>query len=329
MNLVFDSRWIGDHGIGRFAREVRARLPGAVDFHGGVRPSSAFDAAHLSLRLACASRSSFFFSPGYSAPLRTRVPYIFTIHDLNHIHFSPGRSALKARYYEHVMKPACFRARAVLTVSEYSRAQICDWSGIDQARVINVGNGLDPIFGNAGAKYPHPKPYVLCMGNRKPHKNEHRAVSAFALLADAIPHDLLFSGQPAPELTTHIRNLGLADRVSFLGALSDAQLADVYRGASALLFVSLYEGFGLPVIEAMACGTPVITSNVCSLPEVAGDAALCVDPLSIQEIAAALDQVLSRSSTTDERVRRGLVNVRRYSWERTGTAVRHAIEASL
>ena len=96
-----------------------------------------------------------------------------------------------------------------------------------------------------------------------------------------------------------------------------------------MLFVSLYEGFGLPVIEAMACGTPVITSNVCSLPEVAGDAALCVDPLSIQEIAAALDQVLTRSSTTDERVQRGLVNVRRYSWERTGTAVRRAIEASL
>jgi glycosyltransferase involved in cell wall biosynthesis len=328
MNLVFDSRWIGDHGIGRFAREVRARLPGAVDFQGGVRPSSAFDAAHLSLRLACASRSSFFFSPGYSAPLRTRVPYIFTIHDLNHIHFDQNKSVLKAQYYEHVMKPACFRARAVLTVSEYSRDRICDWSGIDQTRVINVGNGLDAVFGSHGPKYAHPKPYVICMGNRKPHKNERRTVSAFASLASRIPHDLLFSGKPSGGLTEHVRDSGLADRISFLGELTDDQLASVYRGAAALLFVSLYEGFGLPVIEAMACGTPVITSNVCSLPEVAGGAALCVDPLSVNEIAAALEKVLSCKSTADGMIQRGLVNARRYSWERTGAAVRLAIESS-
>jgi len=326
--LLFDARWIGDHGIGRFAREVRTRIPGAQDFQSRIKPWSAFDAAHLSLRLGSLRKPALFYSPGYSAPLTARVPFIFTIHDLNHIDCAESRTYAKELYYERVMKPACRLARAVLTVSQYSRDRICEWSGIEPGRVVNVSNGVDPVFTPIGEKYAHPRPYVLCMGNRKPHKNETRTLLAFAQLAPRISHDLLFSGLPSDSLLKLIQETDLSGRVHFLGRRSDAELASIYRGAEALLFVSLHEGFGLPVVEAMACGTPVITSNVCALPEVAGNAARTVDPLSVDAIAAALWASLT-DNTTLARVREGLGAVAKYSWERTGVEVRRVIESCL
>jgi glycosyltransferase involved in cell wall biosynthesis len=327
--LLFDARWIGDHGIGRFAREVRSRIPGAQDFQSRIKPWSAFDAAHLSLRLGSLRTPALFYSPGYSAPLTARVPFIFTIHDLNHIDCAESRTYAKELYYERVMKPACRLARAVLTVSQYSRDRICAWSGIEPSRVVNVSNGVDPIFTPVGEKYAHPRPYVLCMGNRKPHKNEARTLLAFAQVAPRIPHDLIFSGVPSDSLLKLVQEADMSERVHFLGPRSDAELASVYRGAAALLFVSLHEGFGLPVVEAMACGIPVITSNVCALPEVAGNAARTVDPLSVDAIAAALWASLTDNTTSTARVREGLGYVAKYSWERTGIAVRRVIESCL
>jgi glycosyltransferase involved in cell wall biosynthesis len=329
MNLLFDARWIGDHGIGRFAREVRSRIPGARDFVSRIKPWSAFDAAHLSLRLSSMRKPALFYSPGYSAPLTSRVPFIFTIHDLNHIDCAESRTYAKELYYERVMKPACRLARAVLTVSQYSRDRICAWSGIEPGRVVNVSNGVDPVFTAVGEKYAHPRPYVLCMGNRKPHKNEARTLLAFARVAPRIPHDLIFSGVPSGGLSKLIQEAGMSGRVHFLGPRTDAQLASVYRGAATMLFVSLHEGFGLPVVEAMACGVPVVTSNVCALPEVAGNSARTVDPLSVDAIAAALWASLADNTASTTRVREGLSAVAKYSWERTGFEVRRVIESCL
>jgi glycosyltransferase involved in cell wall biosynthesis len=329
MNLLFDARWIGDHGIGRFAREVRARIPGARDFLSRIKPWSAFDAVHLSVRLSSLRKPTLFYSPGYSAPVTARVPFIFTIHDLNHIDCAESRTYAKEVYYERVMKPACQRARAVLTVSQYSRNRICAWSGVDPARVVNVSNGVDPIFTTQGSQYAHPRPYVLCMGNRKPHKNEARTLLAFARVAQRVPHDLIFSGAPSSSLLQQVQDVGMSGRIHFLGARSDSELAGVYRGAAAMLFVSLHEGFGLPVVEAMACGVPVITSNVCALPEVAGTAALTVDPLSVDAIAEALWMSLTDETAATARVRAGIAAVTQFSWERTGCAVRRVIESCL
>jgi glycosyltransferase involved in cell wall biosynthesis len=306
---------------------VRSRLPGARDFYSDVKPSSPIDAAHLSIRLAAMPRETLFYSPGYNAPLLSRVPFIFTIHDLNHIDFPGNRTLAKAAYYRGVMKPACRRARAVLTVSAYSRQRICEWSGLEPARVVNVGNGVDPLFTAEGPAWPHQRHYVLCMGNRRPHKNELRTLQAFARIATDIPHDLLFIGDVSPELSSAIRSLGLFGRVQFLGALDDAALASVYRGADALLFVSLHEGFGLPVVEAMACGTPVITSNVCALPEVAGGAASIVDPTLVEAISDALLTVLTEPEVAAAMVAKGLANAGRYSWDRTAATVRQALDA--
>lgn len=327
MGLLFDARWKGSHGIGRFAREVRSRLPSATDLTARVAPWSPIDPAHLSWRLLSAPRRTLFYSPGYNAPLAARVPFVFTIHDLNHIRFAEAHTPLKALYYERVMRPACARAEAVVTVSEYSRADICEWSGLSGERVINVGNGVNPIFTPEGERFGHPQPFVFCVGNRKAHKNEERSIKAFGRLADRVSHDLLLCGEPNQALRELIHSLALSERVHFLGAVDDRTLAAVYRSASVVLFASLYEGFGLPVLEAMASGTPVVTSNVCSLPEVAGGAALLVNPRVTEEIAAALEQALTDTTLAQRLVQLGMVNAVRYSWDKTGASLRTLLSA--
>ncbi len=325
MKLLFDARWDGEHGIGRFAREVRARLAVAADLRAPMAPWSALDPAHLALRLRSAPRPDLFYSPGYNAPLASPVPFVFTIHDLNHIRFPEARTALKALYYERIMKPACRRARAVVTVSAYSKADICAWSGLPPERVIDVGNGVGAPFDTEGEKYAHLRPYVLCVGNRKPHKNERRSLAAFARIAASVPHDLLFTGEPTLPLLQAAAEAKLSGRVYFLGRLDDRRLAAVYRAAAAVLFVSLYEGFGLPVIEAQACGAPVISSDVCALPEVSGGAALLVDPRSAGAIAAALEAVLTDAALARRLTLLGRANCARYSWDRTGAAVQQLL----
>jgi glycosyltransferase involved in cell wall biosynthesis len=321
--ILFDARWYGDHGIGRFAREVRKRLGDASEYTGDVRPYSPFDCVYSGLRLAN-ERNTVFFSPGYNSPLGSHS-FAFTIHDLAHIDNAESWHPLKSIYYELVMKPACARALRVFTVSEYSRGRIAEWAGLDVSRIINVSNGVNGSFSTVGERYQLDAPYVLVPGNRKPHKNEQRALRAFAGVHRGDGTKLVFMGDASPKLLALASELGLASRVEFLGPIDDARLAEVYRGAEVVLFASLYEGFGLPVIEGMACGTPVITSNVCSLPEVAGGAALLVEPDREDSIADAL-LTIKQDPTLRARLRElGLENVRRFSWERTGAKVRDAI----
>lgn len=327
MTVYFDSRWIGEHGIGRFAREVRAALPDAVDIESARKPSSPLDPFALAWRLARLRKGDVFYSPGYNAPAAGTTPFVFTIHDLNHIEFPGARSAAKSAYYRYVMRPACRRARAVLTVSEYSRRRIAEWSGVDIRRIHNVGNGVDRRLNPQGERFAHPRPYLLCVSNRRPHKNERRTLEAFAAIAARVPHDLLFIGAGTPELEAWIASLGVADRVHFVGRVGDEGLASLYRTADAVVFVSLYEGFGLPVIEAQASGSPVVTSNVTSLPEIAGDGAVLVDPTDTAAIALALAAVLGDPALRSTLIERGHANAQRYSWDRTAARVRSVIEA--
>jgi glycosyltransferase involved in cell wall biosynthesis len=322
-SILFDARWYGDHGIGRFAREVRKRLGDVREFHGPIAPYHPLDCVYSGLRLSV-DRPQVFLSPGYNSPLGSKS-FAFTIHDLTHIDSPETRHPLKTAYYELVMKPACRRALRVFTVSEYSRARIAEWSGIDAARIINVSNGVDKAFSAEGDKHELGAPYLFYPGNRKPHKNEPRALRAFARAHARDETKLLFLGEPSVDLLRSARELSIEQRIAFLGRVTDEQLASVYRGAQAVLFPSLFEGFGLPVIEGMACGTPVITSTACALPEVAGDAALLVDPSSEDAIADALVQ-LKQSDTLAQQLReRGLKNVRRFSWETTANTLREAM----
>jgi glycosyltransferase involved in cell wall biosynthesis len=322
MALIFDARWIGDHGIGRFAREVRKGLGSAQDLSGGPKPSSPLDSAYLMWKLLPAARTSVFLSPGYNAPGTSRLPFVFTLHDLTHIDSPETRSRSKALYYQHFLKPACHRARTILTVSEYSRARIAEWSGLDAKRIVNVGNGVDKHFRPDGERFTRPRGYLFVVGNRRPHKNEARTLAAFAAVAHRFPHDLVFLGEPSPALVEQAKAAQLESRVIFLGRVDDERLAATYRGADAVMFASLHEGFGLPVVEAQASGTPVITSRDTSLPEIAGGAAILVDPRSTEAISDAIERVLESAELRQSLVNSGLVNATRYSWERTAGLVR-------
>lgn len=314
LDVDFDNRWVGPHGIGRFARELSNR----ITFGGYVAlpglPTSPFGVIWLTARHIFYSKR-FVFSPGYNAPLLGLKRYILTVHDLNHIDFR-GAGALKKLYYEIVLKRACRRAAKVLTVSEYSRRQIIRWACVEDDQVVNVGNGVGEMFSLDGPLFDSATEYLLMVSNRKPHKNEERVLRAFAQAEFPCDIRLLITGRPDKAVLNILSECKLEDRVEFIGSPSDRELASIYRRARGLVFASLYEGFGLPVIEAMACGTPVIASNICSLPEVAGDAALFVDPNDINDIRATMEYLVSGGdSLRGLLASRGLVQASQYSWD--------------
>jgi alpha-1,3-rhamnosyl/mannosyltransferase len=173
--------------------------------------------------------------------------------------------------------------------------------------------------------------YVLYLGSNKPHKNLVRLIEAWRIVASSfqlpasgldlnLNLSLVIAGSwdaRYPEARHRVAELGLADRVVFLGPVAEAELPALYTGAELFVFPSLYEGFGLPVLEAMACGTPVVCSNVSSLPEVAGDAACQVNPLAVDELAAAIGRVLGDAALRQQMRERGLAQAARFSWPRT------------
>lgn len=319
-----DARWIGDHGIGRFAAMLDHHL-GLPHLALNGKPWSPTDPLRLWLALRRLPRDNGVLCPGYNAPLFTSRPFIFTIHDLNHLERPENSSRLKRLYYRLIIRRAARQAFRVLTVSEFSRQRIIRWSGLSPERVVNVGNGVDDAYCPGVKPYAPGYPYLLCVGNRKAHKNEARLTEAFAR-AD-IPREirLLFTGAPSDELNSLIRNLSVTDRVVFLCHVAEAEMPGIYRGALALIFPSLYEGFGLPVIEAMACGTPVLTANTTALPEVAGDAALLVDPLSIPQMSRGIEQLCGNEKLREELHKSGLERARLFSWAEVAKRVKSVI----
>ncbi|WP_446918304.1 glycosyltransferase family 4 protein, partial [Klebsiella pneumoniae] len=255
--------------------------------------------------------------PGYIPPLHSKNPYVFTIHDLNHLDRDDNSSFFKKLFYNTVIKHGCTNAKFIFTVSEFSRQRILAWSGVNENKVINVGNGVSPDFSPHGEKIDLGFDFLLCVSNRKGHKNEMRTLEAFKLSNMPQSYKLVFTGGSNESIKKKIDELGISDRVYFTGYLKDAELPKLYRAARALIFVSLYEGFGLPVVEAQASGIPVITSNGSSLSEVAGSAALFVNPESVMDIANAITTIFTDSSVRDTLINSGFHNAKRYSWENT------------
>jgi len=319
-----DQRWIGKHGIGRFARHVLADLeyrPVALTSN----PAAPLDSWRLARALGEVTRKDVFFSPGYNTPLFCGAPFIFTIHDLSHIYCPENSSPLIRLYYATIMKRACHRAASILTISEFTRKQIIEWAGVSPEKILNVRCGVDSAYQPHGDSYGLPFPYLLCVSNRKRHKNEFRVVEALARTGLAGDIRLVFTGKPTADLADCIERYRLTARVHFTGVVPEAQFPSLYRGAQALVFPSLYEGFGLPLLEAMACGTPVVTSNITAMPEVAGDAALLVDPASVDQIARAMERIVSDTSLRRQLREKGLARAARFSWASTVTMVHEVL----
>jgi glycosyltransferase involved in cell wall biosynthesis len=311
--IYADQRWIGHHGIGRFARHVLAGL----DFCPvplASNPAAPLDSWFLARALNPLGPNDLFVSPGYNTPLFCRCPFVFTIHDLGHIYCPENRDPFIRLYYATIMKRACHRAARILTVSEFTRGQIIEWSGVPPEKVFNVGCGVDPAYRADGNSFGLQFPYLLSVSNRKRHKNEFRIVEAFARAGLDPGMHLVFTGEPTAGLKQFIQDRQVNSRVDFLGIVEETRLPSLYRGAEALIFPSLYEGFGLPIVEAMACGTPVVTANVTAMPEVAGDAALLVDPSSVEEIVHAMKQVVTDKSLRQTLRDKGLARAAQFSW---------------
>jgi glycosyltransferase involved in cell wall biosynthesis len=225
----------------------------------------------------------------------------------------------------------------VFTVSEASRRDILrfyPWA--DPERVVVVPNAIDATMledpgpeemDRVKERYQIRGRFVLFAGNIKPHKNLERLIAAFGRVKQRPGHDDLKLFIIGDEVTRYgslrrsVESAGVRQDVRFFGFVPDRTLAALYRLASVFAFPSLYEGFGLPPLEAMACGTPVVTSRISSLPEVVGDAALLVDPYSVEEIALGLERVLGDEALRAVLVERGRARVRDFSWKRSVKAI--------
>ena len=325
MKFFFDARWIGDHGIGRVARmlDMTLNLPRLKI---GGSPSSPLDTLRLLFAIMFKTPfKSCVFSPGYNAPLFIFKPYIFMIYDLNHIDRAENSSRLKRIYYALIMRRACRNASAVMTVSEYSKARIVEWAGVPENQVVNIGIGVDKAYSSAAIAHNPGYAYLLCVSNRRAHKNEPRVLEAFSKAKIDPAIRLVFTGDATESLLALAVTFGIAQRVVFAGRVAEADLPGYYRGAIALVFPSLYEGFGLPAIEAMACGVPVLTSNTTSLPEAAGDAALLVDPNSVEQISAGIERLCSDQELRAGMIERGFIQATRFTWEMTTSRVSNVL----
>lgn len=314
--VLIDGRWDGDTGIGKLYREVMARRPLAVEplfVKSNMGLGSLFSPWMLAREIRN-SPADVFYSPSFMPPLYSRIPFVFTIHDLMHLFYYTGLHRL---YYQQVIARLAARAQQLITVSHYSKEALVDLLGIDGRLITVVHNGVDEAYGRNTVAHQAERPYFFYVGNRRRNKNIPAMLAAFARAA--IPPDFRFylSGNPDGALTVLIRQLGITDRVRFLGFIAEQDLPAYYKGAYATLFVSLMEGFGLPVIESMASGTPVITSTAGSLPEIAGDAALCVDPHDIDAIAHGMETLVGDPARHALLRQRGQQQAAQFTWEET------------
>jgi len=328
MRLLVDARWIGMHGIGRFAREILSRLPEAQAMPRGLGPAHPADPAWTAFHVA-RLRPDVYFSPGFNPPLAARTPFVITLHDLIPLQVAEERKFAKRLYYERLVRPATHRAFRVITVSEDSRRDIAAWAGVAAERIVVAGNGVSPGFRGQGDRFALDRPYVLYVGSRSPHKNVPALLRAFAASGLAAHTALLLSGAPDDRTRRWMKEAGLGDaEVRFAGAIPENRLPDYYRGALALAIPSLAEGFGLPALEAMACGTPVLAARRGALPEVVGDAGVFVDPTRPEAIAAGLKRIASDDALRAQLARRGLERAARFRWDDAAARVFDVLQAA-
>lgn len=317
--ILFDSRWQGPQGIARFGAEVFKRLPGVYPLPSAMPLFNPIDPLWLSWQIR-RTTADVFFTPGFNVPAVTAKPFVFVVHDLNYVYCPESSDFLRRSYFDWLVRPACRRAARVLTVSDFSRHQIVEWSGISESRVVNVGNGVGPEFTTDGDHFNPGFPYFLYIGNRLPHKNLPGLITAFA--RSRLSCKLMLTGEADERLLRVATQLGIRSSLCFSGRVSDEKLAALIRGASAVVLVSKSEGFGLPIVEAMACGIPVVASKSAAIPEIAGSAALLVDPNSVEDIANALVSITEDSGLREQLRKRGLAQAARFTWEKTTDLIR-------
>lgn len=277
-------------------------------------------------RLLARLGADLYHSPYYLMPYCPGVPAVLTVHDLIPLRL-PRQSTLQARLlFRWTMALALRTVHQVVAVSEATRRDLLRWFRVPAGRVTVIPEAADPAFfprppaeiETVRRRYGLPDSFVLYVGSNKPHKNLPRLVEAWAQITEhGIRNTLVLAGpwDPRyPEPRRRAEQLGL-ENVRWLGPVPEADLPALYSAATLFVFPSLYEGFGLPVLEAMACGVPVVCSDTSSLPEVAGDAALRVNPTDVEALAAAIERALADEALRADLRATGLERARQFTWE--------------
>lgn len=264
------------------------------------------------------------------------APSVVTIHDLTLWFFSGRRHKgwLKKWFYKIAIKQTCLKAKQIITISNATKKDIIKYLKIDPPKIqvihLAPAKQYQPVsdpkrIDDLKRKFNISKPYLIYVGQWREHKNIVRLIRAFSLLRRRYGFDyqLVLAGkidQQYQFLPKLIKELGLDQEVMMVGYVSDAELPYLYSGAECFVFPSLYEGFGLPPLEAMACGTPVISSNLSAMPEILGDAAYYFDPLNVEAMAKAMSEVAKSFSLKKEMRLKGLKQARQYSPDATAKA---------
>jgi len=239
----------------------------------------------------------------FRGPSGSPVPTVVTVHDLAILRAPEAFPRWHRLYATAGLRRVLEAADAIVAVSEFTRREVVELADVPTERVRVVSNGVDPVFTPDGPRVEGD--YVLAVGTLEPRKNLQRAVEA--------------AREAGVELrVVGARGWGGVDVEGWVGEIPDSELAALYRGARSVLYPSLYEGFGLPVLEAMACGAPVVTSLDTAMAEVTGDAAVLVDPLDVSAIAAG---ILAADARREELARAGVERARGFTWRRSADAV--------
>lgn len=265
-------------------------------------------------------QASLLFSPIPEAPLYRSCRYIITVHDLIPLRF-PQRKSLLTLYFKFSFPKLLAQAEHILCNSQATADDLINYFGVPAAKMTPILLAYDKNHFYPDANPDYSTPYFLYIGRPDPHKNLSRLITAFANLHNKL-YQLWIAGKPdsryTPILKQQITELGITEQVKFLDYVSYDALPKIINNALALVFPSLWEGFGLPVLEAMGCGTPVITSNLSSLSEVAGDAALLINPYQTEEITDAMNRIIIDEKLRSQLRTLGLQRTKQFSWQKTG-----------
>lgn len=285
-------------------------------------------------------RPDLLFVPAHVIPLIHPPVSVVTVHDLGYLVFPETYTRLRRLELDLTTRWSVYAARQVIAISQSTKNDLVRYYGVAPERITVVHLGFSSAFrpvddptmiAAVRARYGLDAPYFLYVGTIQPRKNLIRLIEAFAHAG--VPDALLALGGKRGWLSTPIERrvteLGLTHRVRFLGYLPDTDLPALFSGALAFVFPSLYEGFGIPLLEAMACGAPVLTSTTSALPEVAGDAALLVDPGDTAAIAAALQRLAADAALRAELRAKGLRRVAGFTWERCARETLAVLDAAL
>jgi glycosyltransferase involved in cell wall biosynthesis len=266
---------------------------------------------------------AIFHSPSFVSSPFIKNEMIMTIHDLNHVRLPQFYSPFHKYYYKYIVRYSAKKCNIIFTVSEFSKQEILSWIDLKDENVIVTYNGIGDRFkviddlkqmNKVKIKYNLPEKFLLYVGNLKPHKNVETLIKSMrhVKLDDEIK--LVVGGNANDSLMSIIKEYNLENRVRFIGFIDEEDLVELYNMASLFVFPSLYEGFGLPPLEAMSCGCPSIVANTSSLPEVIGDGGIVFEAINDVELAEKIDYLFNDNKKCSEYIDYGINRAKAFTW---------------